>query len=65
MLPSDPLTKTPIFQFPIVTRQLVANFALVALAATLVVLRFVARRVRETKIWCVNCRQFEASNNDR
>jgi hypothetical protein len=54
MLPTDPLTKTDIFQFDIVTRQLAANFFLVAFAATLVGLRFVARRLRETKVWYVN-----------
>ncbi|KAH6851599.1 integral membrane protein [Alternaria rosae] len=51
MLPTDPLTKTDIFQFDIVTEQLAANFFLVAFAATLVALRFVARRLRETKVW--------------
>lgn len=53
MLPTDPLTKTDIFQFDIVTEQLAANFFLVAFAATLVALRFVARRLRETKVWYV------------
>jgi hypothetical protein len=54
MLPTDPLTKTDIFQFDIVTRQLAANVFLVAFAATLVGLRFVARRLRETNVWYVN-----------
>jgi len=53
MLPTDPLTKTNIFQFDIVTKQLAANFFLVAFAAILVALRFVARRLRETKVWYV------------
>jgi hypothetical protein len=54
MLATDPLTKTNIFRSPTVTRQLIANFVLVAFAATLVVLRFVARRIRKTKIWYVD-----------
>ena len=53
MLATDPLTKTDIFRFPIVTKHLIANFVLVAFAATLVILRFVARRIRKTKIWYV------------
>jgi hypothetical protein len=51
MLLTDPLTKTPVFQFPVITRQLVANFVLVSLAALLVGLRFVARRCRKLPIW--------------
>ncbi|KAF3004320.1 hypothetical protein E8E13_009303 [Curvularia kusanoi] len=51
MLFTDPLTKTNIFQFPVITRQLVANFLLVGLAAVLVSLRFLARRVRRLPIW--------------
>lgn len=53
MKPTDPLTKTNIFQFPVITNQLIANFALVAIATVLVALRFVARRVRKTKVWYV------------
>jgi hypothetical protein len=53
MLPTDPLVKTNIFQFAIVTRQLAASFFLVGLATTLVALRFVARRVRKTEVWQV------------
>ncbi|KAF2644592.1 integral membrane protein [Massarina eburnea CBS 473.64] len=49
--PTDPLLKTYIFQVPIVTRHLVANFILVGLATTVVALRFVARRIRKTKVW--------------
>ena len=51
MLITDPLTKTPIFQFPVLTRPIVANFVLVSLAALLVGLRFVARRCRRLPIW--------------
>lgn len=57
MEPTDPLTKTNIFQFPVVTRQLVASFALVGLATLLVALRFVARQVRKTNVWYVYSRQ--------
>jgi hypothetical protein len=53
MLATDPLTKTPIFQFPIVTKQLAANFFLLGFAITLVALRFVARRVRKNEVWYV------------
>ncbi|KAF2126486.1 integral membrane protein [Dothidotthia symphoricarpi CBS 119687] len=51
MLSTDSSTKTYIFQFPRVTKQLVANFFLVGFAATLVALRFLARRIRKTKVW--------------
>lgn len=40
-----------IFQFEVVTGQLVANFVLVGIATALVALRFVARKVRRTNIW--------------
>ncbi|GME24671.1 putative integral membrane protein [Neofusicoccum parvum] len=40
-----------VFQYQIVTNQLVANFVLVSIATVLVVLRFVARKVRRTDIW--------------
>lgn len=51
MLPTDPLTKTNIFTFPIVTQQLAVSFFLVGFATILVALRFVARRLRKTKVW--------------
>ena len=53
MKATDPVTKTYIFQFPIVTRQIAASFALFGLATILVALRFVARRLRKTKVWYV------------
>jgi hypothetical protein len=53
MLATDPLTKTYVFQFDIVTKQLAANFFLVGFGAILVVLRFVARQVRKTAVWYV------------
>ncbi|KAL1792135.1 hypothetical protein ACET3X_009886 [Alternaria dauci] len=51
MLATDPLTKTDVFKFDIVTKQLAANFFLVIFAAALVTLRFVARHVRKTEVW--------------
>jgi len=53
MLPFDPLTKTNIFHSELVTRHLAANFFLVGFATTLVVLRFITRRICGTKIWYV------------
>lgn len=40
-----------VFQHAIVRDQLVANTVLVVLATTMLMLRFVSRRIRESRIW--------------
>lgn len=49
-LATDPLTRHNVFEFPIVTQQLVAGCVLVGFATVLVALRFVARKLLRTKV---------------